>query len=67
MATRIYQVTASTFYQYNPRRQFWEAFSRDEEGLRVPIAEYCETDKDAIAACLSWQARRDDEPQEPPF
>ncbi|WP_050028230.1 hypothetical protein [Verrucomicrobium sp. BvORR034] len=67
MATRIYDVTPATFYQYNRHRQMWEAFSLDEDGLRDPINEYCETDSDAIRSCLDWQQRRDSDPIEPPF
>lgn len=41
--TREYQVTARTFFQYSRQRRLYEAYWRDDDRVRHPINEYCET------------------------
>ena len=54
---RTYQVTALTFYIFNPHRGLWEAYHKDENGEKHPINEYCETDTDALNSCIRWTLR----------
>lgn len=67
MRTREYQVTPRTFFQYSRQRGLYEAFYRDDDRVRHEINEYCETEDDAIKACVAWQLRNEPPEADPPF